>query len=155
MLKIFYRIQRVAILSDLIYFLDLLYMIQNVKCALLVIAALVLFLLSLLYFFSNEAQETLRVADLGLFIRTTFWQVVFISMSMTTSVNILVSVNMEPGIGIPLTLILLPSLVISFLRGSVSLLDWLVTTHGEHQIVRMLVPSSFDSSDTDEGLEKN
>jgi len=106
----------------------------------------------IILFFSNENQETVRTADLGLFIATTFWQFLFLTTSTMTFLNILP----PPSFAFALLAILIgPFFLRYFFTAFVSLVDWLVVAHGENKIVRMLVPHHFDSiNNTEDDLKQ-
>lgn len=107
-------------------------------------------------FSTEQNQETIGIADLSLFITTTFWQFLFLTTSTMTYFNMLLWFQMDYLIALLPTIFLWPFLLRFFFGVSVRSIDWLLATHGENKIVRILSPDNFDSvNDTDDDLEKD
>jgi len=104
-------------------------------------------------------RETVRTAELDLFIGTIFWQFLFLTTSTMTWFNL---VGLELlGLGLFLaclaTIIVWPFLLHHIYKKSASFVDWLVVTHGQQHLimVRMLVPNFEIINDTKDVISSN
>jgi len=110
----------------------------------------------IILFFDEEQQETVRTAELDLFIGTIFWQFLFLTTSTMTWFNLV-------GLGLGLfltclaTIIVWPFLLNFIYKKSASFVDWLVVTHGQQHLilVRMLVPNFEIINDTKDVISSN
>jgi len=105
--------------------------------------------LGVIIFFAEEQQETVRTAELDLFIETILWQFLFLTTSTMTWFN-LVGLGLGLFLACLATIIVWPFLLHYIYKKSASFVDWLVVTHGQQHLlmVRMLVPNFEISNDT-------
>jgi len=114
----------------------------------------------IIMFFDEEHQETVRTAELDLFIGTVFWQFLFLTTSTMTWYN-LVGLGLGLGIGYDFaflaTIIVWPFLLYHIYKISASFVDWLVVTHGQQHLimVRTLVPNFEIINDTKDVISSN
>lgn len=103
----------------------------------------------ILLFFAEEQQETVRTAELDLFIGTIFWQFLFLTTSTMTWFN-LVGLGLGLFLACLATIVVWPFLLHYIYKKSASFVDWLVVTHGQQHLlmVRMLVPNFEIINDT-------
>jgi len=104
----------------------------------------------IILFFNEEQQETVRTAELDLFIETTLWQFLFLTTSTMTWFN-LVGLGLGLFLACLATIIVWPFLLYQIYKKSASFVDWLVVvTHGQQHLlmVRMLVPNFEIINDT-------
>lgn len=95
----------------------------------------------LILFFSENTQPTVRIVESDLFIGTVLWQFLFLTTSTMTWLNLLTSIKIDLFLACLATILLWPFLMHHLYQKSVSFVDWLVVTRGQHQMVRMLVPN--------------
>jgi len=101
------------------------------------------------FFITEEGQETVRTAELDLFIVSVFWQFLYLTTSTMTWVSLV-------GLGLgydnaPLaTIIVWPFLLYQIYKKSASFVDWLIATHGQQHLIRMLVPNYEIINDTED-----
>jgi len=102
-----------------------------------------------LLFFAEEQQETVRTAELDIFIGTIFLQFLFLTTSTMTWFN-LVGLGLGLFLACLATIIVWPFLLHYIYKKSVSFVHWLVVTHGQQHLlmVRMLVPNFEIINDT-------
>jgi len=107
----------------------------------------------IILFFSEEEQDTVRTAELDLFIGTIFWQFLFLTTSTMTWFNLWGWIQIDFFLACLATITVWPFLMHWLYQKSVSFVDWLVVTHGQyHPMVRLLVPNLEIVNGTEEDV---